>query len=95
MEQKKSKMVVEDKIITWEEIKKAFPNEWVVIANPIFDGMKIVEGIVIANHHDKRIASMEGGENRAPYPSVTLTFTGQMPAQRRIGVLIRREKSLK
>jgi hypothetical protein len=93
MEQKKSKMVVEDKIITWEEIKKAFPNEWVVIANPIFDGMKIVEGIVIANHHDKRIASMEGGEKRAPYPSVT--FTGQMPAQRRIGVLIRREKSLK
>jgi hypothetical protein len=88
-------MVVEDKVITWGDIKKAYPNEWVVIANPIFDGMKIVEGIVIANHPDKRIASMEGGEKRAPYPSVTLTFTGQIPPHKRIGILVRRQKSLK
>jgi hypothetical protein len=51
--------------------------------------MKIVEGIVIANHPDKRIASMEGGEKRAPYPSVTLTFTGQIPSHKRIGILVR------
>jgi hypothetical protein len=92
---KNQQMVIEDKVMTWEDIKKVYPDEWVVVANPVFDGMKIVEGIVISNHHDKRIASMEGGEKRAPYPSVTLTFTGQMPPQKRIGILIRREKSLK
>lgn len=76
-------------IISWDEIKTHYPNEWVVLANPLFDGMNIVEGIVIAHHFDKRVASIEGGEKRGNFLKFTLCFTGEIRAQQHIGILIK------
>ena len=53
--------IIEDKILTWEDIKIQYPDEWVVLGNPVFDGMKILKGTVLAHHPDKRVASIEVG----------------------------------
>ena len=81
--------ITQNTIMNWEDVKKYYPNEWVVLGNPIFEGMNVLEGIVLAHHTDKRVASIEGGERRADFNKFTLIFTGQMPSRRRIGLLRR------
>ncbi len=85
--------IIEDKILTWEEIKIQYPNEWVVLGNPVFDGMKILKGTVLAHHQDKRVASIEGGERREGFKKFTLTFTGQHQSNYHIGLLRTLHKS--
>ena len=70
--------IIEDKILTWEDIKHQYPDEWVVLGNLIFDGMKTLKGTVLAHHQDKRVASIEGGERREGYKKFTLTFALEM-----------------
>ncbi|MFZ4476868.1 MAG: hypothetical protein ACOYPR_16845 [Saprospiraceae bacterium] len=79
--------IIEDKILTWEEIKTQYPDEWVVLGNPIFDGMQILNGTVLAHHPDKRVASIEGGERREGFNKFTLTFTGQLKSNYHTGLL--------
>jgi hypothetical protein len=79
--------IIEDKILTWEDIKNQYPDEWVVLGNPIFDGMKILKGTVLAHHPDKRVASIEGGERREGFKKFTLTYTGQPKSNYHIGLL--------
>ncbi len=85
--------IIEDKILTWEDIKNQYPDEWVVLGNPIFDGMKILKGTVLAHHQDKRVASIEGGERREGYKKFTLTYTGQHKSGYHIGLLRTLHKS--
>ena len=79
--------IIEDKILTWEDIKIQYPDEWVVLGNPVFDGMKILQGTVLAHHQDKRVASIEGGERREGFKKFTLTYTGQHKSSYHIGLL--------
>jgi len=51
--------------------------------------MDVLEGVVIAHNTDKQIASMEGGERRAPFKKLTLFYVGKLPPPRRIGLLRR------
>jgi hypothetical protein len=79
--------IIDHEILTWEEIKKRFPDEWVVIGNPIFDSMKIVQGTVLSHHPDKRVASIEGGERREGFNKFTVSFTGEIKSNYHIGLL--------
>jgi hypothetical protein len=78
---------IDDKILLWEDIKNQYPDEWVVIGNPIFDGMKIVQGTVLSHHPDKRVASIEGGERREGFNKFTVSFTGEIKSNYHIGLL--------
>ena len=79
--------LIDNEILNWEDINNKYPDEWVVIGNPIFDGMKILQGTVLAHHQDKRVASIEGGERRKGFTKFTLTFTGQHQSNYHIGLL--------
>ena len=79
--------LIDNEILIWDDIKSQYPEEWVVIGNPVFDGMKILRGVVLAHHPDKRVASIEGGERREGFKKFTLTFTGQHPSNSHIGLL--------
>lgn len=79
--------IIENISLTWNEIKIQHPDEWVVLGDPIFDGMQIVKGTVLAHHPDKRVASIEGGERRKGFVKFTLAFTGQLKSNYHIGLL--------
>ncbi len=79
--------LIDNEIVTWENIKKQYPDEWVVIGNPIFEGMQIVSGIVVSHHQDKRVASIEGGERREGFKKFTITYTGKIKSNYHIGLL--------
>ncbi len=67
---------------------------WVVIANPIFEGMKLLKRIVLSHHPDKRVASIEGGERREGFKKFTVSFTGQIKSKSHIGLLRTIQKPL-
>jgi hypothetical protein len=75
------------KILNWTDIIKKHPDEWVVLANPVFEGMRLKEGVILTHHSDKRVASMESAELRAGFEKFTLVYTGVIPANRHIGLL--------
>ena len=79
--------LIDDEILVWDDIKSLYPDEWVVIANPVFDGMKLLKGIMFAHHPDKRVASIEGGERREGFKKFTVLFTGQIKSNSHIGLL--------
>ena len=58
---------IETDVLKIADIETRYPNQWIVVGNPVFEGMDVLEGVVIAHHADKRIASMEGGERRAGF----------------------------
>jgi hypothetical protein len=58
-------------VLLWEEIKTRYPDEWVVLGNPVFEGTKVLKGAVLSHHPDKRVASIEGasdGQVSKPLP---------------------------
>jgi hypothetical protein len=78
---------METEVLTIAEMEMRYPNQWVVVGNPVFEGMDVLEGVVISHHADKRIASMEGGERRGSFQKITLFYVGKLPPPRRIGLL--------
>ena len=82
-------VAIETEALKMADIELRYPNQWIVLGNPVLDGMDILEGVVIAHNSDKRIVSMEGGERRAPFQKVTLFYVGKLPPPRRIGLLRR------
>ena len=78
---------VETEVLAMAEIELRYHNQWVVLGNPIFDGMDVLEGVVIAHHADKRVASMEGAERRGAFKKITLFYVGKLVPPRRIGLL--------
>ena len=78
---------IECEMLSWEDIKSRYPDEWVVLGDPVFEGTMVITGAVLSHHPDKRVASIEGGDRRAGFKAFTLTFTGQHKPIRRIGIL--------
>ena len=79
--------MIEIEVLKMSEMETRYPNQWVVVGNPVFEGMDVLEGTVIAHHADKRVASMEGGERRTGFQKITLFYVGKLPPPRRIGLL--------
>lgn len=79
--------VIECEMLSWEEIKSRYPDEWVLLGDPVFEGTMVLKGAVLAHHPDKRVASIEGGDRREGFKTFTLTFTGLHRPIRRIGIL--------
>ena len=70
-----------------ETIKKLYPNEWVLVASPQREGIKIIGGTVLVHHVDKRVMALQGRDLIKNYPSATHFYTGEMPHYAKIGIL--------
>ncbi len=70
-----------------ETIKKRYPNEWVFVASPQKEGIKIVGGIVLAHNVDKRLMALEGRDLIKNHASTTHFYTGEMPKYAKIGII--------
>lgn len=70
-----------------ETIKKLYPNEWVLVASPQKEGIKIIGGTVLVHHADKRVMALQGRDLIKNYPSATHFYTGEMPHYAKIGIL--------
>ncbi len=82
---KKIRIMGQD-MLSLEQIKALFPNEWVLLGNPEYQGVKILKGIVILHHKDKRELAYEARDKNGwqqTYESATTIYTGEFPKNRR------------
>jgi hypothetical protein len=73
-------------VLSIEQIKALYPDEWVLVANPMSKGTKLINGIVLLHSKDKKEVCYLGKSMTEGYDKITLTFTGQNKAIRRISV---------
>jgi hypothetical protein len=74
-----------------EKIRDLYPDEWVLLGNPVMDtnDIEVLMGIPLYHSRDKREVCYLGKATTAGYSMITLIFTGQPQRIRRTGVFKR------
>lgn len=75
--------------IGFEELKKKYPNEWVLLGNPEMKNTAILGGIVLYHSKDKKEVCYIGRDKTAEFDTVTIAFAGDLKQHRKIGILRR------
>ena len=76
-------MVHTDEMLSFEEMKKLYPEEWMVVGNPVFDGLRLLNGIVILHGKDKRELAYQGRELIKNYQRFCFWYAGEFPKNRK------------
>jgi hypothetical protein len=61
-----------------DEIKKLFPDEWVLIGNPVMDDaeVNVLSGVPVLHSKDKKEVFYLGRSKTSAYNTFTVIFTG-------------------
>ena len=84
-----------EQLINIKEIKTLYPDEWVLVGNPVMDERKIdiLSGVPIYHSKDKKEVCYIGRDKTAAFEKVTLIFTGSFKPTRKITGIFNRVKS--
>ena len=76
------------------DIKERYPDEWVLVGNPIMDESKIdvLSGIPIYHSKDKKEVCYIGRDKTSDFDKITLIFTGTFKPIRKITGIFNRVK---
>lgn len=69
------------------EIRRLYPNEWVLLGNPVSEGGELLGGIVILHDPEKRGMALRGKGLIRDYEKATHFFTGELPKRPAIGLM--------
>jgi hypothetical protein len=75
--------------MAFEELKKLYPDEWILLGNPELDNTLVLGGIVLYHSKDKKEVCYIGRDKTEGYDSVTIAFAGDLRQHRKIGILKR------
>lgn len=74
----------------YNEITKGqFPNEWLLIGNPQYNGSTVIDGYILYHSKDKKELCYIGKAKTESFDKITLLFTGDMRSNRKNGILKR------
>ena len=79
-------------VLNINDIKRLYPNEWVLLGNPVMDETKIdvVSGIPIFHSKDKKEVCYIGRDKTTAFDKITLIFTGIFkPSRKMTGIFNR------
>jgi hypothetical protein len=73
-------------VISITDIKNLYPDEWVLIGNPIMDDSKIdvLSGVPIFHSKDKKEVCYIGRDKTSNFDKITLIYTGSFSSARKI-----------
>ena len=72
-----------------EELKKLYPDEWVLLGNPEMKNTFVLGGVLLYHSKDKKEVCYIGRDKTANYSTVTIAFAGELKQHRKIGILKR------
>jgi hypothetical protein len=78
-----------DSYIALDELKKLYPDEWVLLGNPKMQNTSVLGGILLYHSKDKKEVCYVGRDKTTGFSTVTITFAGDMKQHRKIGILRR------
>ena len=62
-------------MLPFSKIQSLYPNEWVLLGDPVLEGTEIVSGRVILHHADKKELTMLGHDLVSGYANHRIVFT--------------------
>jgi hypothetical protein len=71
------------RVLTISEIQQEFPDEWVLLGNPVFENAKLMFGNLIAHGKDYLELCYQSKELAIDYTQSTIIFTGENKTQNR------------
>ena len=73
-------------LINIDDIKTLYPNEWVLLGNPIMDESKldVLSGIPLFHSKDKKEVCYIGRDKTSDFDKITLIYTGSFRPTRKI-----------
>ena len=78
--------------LAFEEVKKMYPNEWVLLGNPEMKNTSVLGGIVLYHSKDKKEVCYIGRNMTVDFDNITLIYTGTLKATRKKTGMINRIK---
>ena len=75
--------------IGFDELKKLYPNEWVLLGDPQMKNTSVLGVIVLYHSKDKKEVCYIGRDKTADYSTVTIAFAGDLSQTRKIGLMKR------
>ena len=73
--------------VAFNEIKQLYPNEWVLLGDPEMNNTTVVGGTVLFHSKDKKEVCYIGRDKTEGFSKVTISFTGEIKYNRKIGIL--------
>jgi len=83
---------MDNSYIPFDELKKLYPDEWVLLDDPEMKNTSVLGGIVLYHNKDKKEVCYIGRDKTADYSTVTIAFAGDLKQHRKIGILKRISK---
>ena len=77
---------MENQIVSFETIKAAFPNEWVLLINPQMEAISVLKGRVLFHHKNKKEVCLYAKKVAKEYPIIKVTYTGKMNHVSKLGL---------
>jgi len=74
-------------ILNYSEIKEQFPNEWILLANPLYNNLEIINGIILYHSKDKREVCYKGRDKTSGFDKIIIVYTGNISSHRKIGIM--------
>ena len=83
-------VLIENKIVSIEDIKNMYPEQWVLIGNPLLRNPasngsihnRLISGVVILANKDKRELAYQAKDMVNNYDETLCIFTGEIPKNR-------------
>ncbi len=72
--------------MTIEAIHAHFPGEWVMLGDPVKEGLTLIGGMVLHHHPDKRELAYEGRHLAKGYSRYRWVFAGKIPKTPQTGI---------
>ena len=80
---------MDNSYIAFDELKKLYSDEWVLLGDPEMMNTSVLGGIVLYHSKDKKEVCYIGRDKTADYSTVTIAFAGDLKQHRKIGILKR------
>ena len=75
-----------EKQLSFSAIKSLYPNEWVLVGNPLLHQAGITEGFVVFHHTSKKAVCEFAQTIITQFEMVKIVFTGETTKVSRLGI---------
>ncbi len=80
---------MENTYLSFEEAKLLYPDEWLLLGNPITENTTVIGGILLYHSKDKKEVCYLGRDKTEGYDRIKLAYTGKSKGVRKIGIMRR------
>ena len=74
-----------------DEICQHYPDSWVLLSDSKAEGVRVLGGRVILHKTDKHQLALQGRDLVKQHKDVRHFYTGDMPHQKHIGIIVRKK----